>query len=492
MIFAILALSLLPQTGQEEKVVKKTLPNGLRLLILPRGEAPVVSFHTYVDVGGVDERVGITGVAHVFEHMAFKGSAALGSKDWEREKEALDAEEAAFLEWREAKKRAASDPKLAEELKAKENAFREAVKKAGSFVSNEAFSATIESAGGVGLNATTNADATQYFYSLPANKLELWAWLESERFARPVLREFYKETDVVKEERRMRTESSPTGQLMEAFLASAFLAHPYGSPVVGHMSDLHSLSRTEAEAFYREHYSPAGTVVAVVGAIDPEQAIPMLERYFGRIPAGAPPQRVVTQEPEQKGERRVEVETRANPSVMIGWHRPDWRHADDPALDALADLLAGGRYARLYGRLVKQEQIATSVNASSNFPGAKYPSLFLISAVPAPEKTTEECEKAIYEEIAKLGADGPTSEELEGVKRRAKARFLGSLDSNQGLARQLTRFEALTGDFREGFRQPDRIAAVTAEDVKRVAKQYFTKRNRTVATLVKIGKGGVQ
>lgn len=487
MIFSILALVLLPQAALQEKVVKKTLPNGLRLLILPHGEAPVVSFHTYVDVGSVDERVGITGVAHVFEHMAFKGSAALGSKDWDREKEALDAEEASFLAWREAKKTGSAD-----EIKAKEAAFREAVKRAGSFVSNEAFSATIESAGGVGLNATTNVDATQYFYSLPANKLELWAWLESERFARPVLREFYKETDVVKEERRMRTDSSPSGQLMEAFLGSAFLAHPYGMPTVGHMSDLHSLSRTEAEAFYKEHYSPAGTVVAVVGQIDPEQAMPMLERYFGRIPAGPAPPRVVTVEPEQKGEKRVEVESRANPSVMIGWHRPDWRHADDPALDAMADLLAGGRYARLYARLVKQEQIATSVNASSNFPGSKYPNLFFISAVPAPDRTTEECEKVIYEEIAKLAADGPTPEELEGVKRRAKARFLGSLDANQGLARQLTRYEALTGDYREAFRQPERIAAVTAEDVRRVAKTYFTKKNRTVASLVKSAKGAAQ
>lgn len=485
MIFPILALSLALQAGVAEKVIEKTLPNGLRLLLLPRGEAPVVSFHTYVDVGSVDERVGITGVAHVFEHMAFKGSAALGSKDWEREKAALEAEEASFLAWREAKKSASP-----EEIQVKEAAFREAQKRAGALVAAEVFSSVIETAGGVGLNATTNVDATQYFYSLPANKIELWAWLESERFARPVLREFYKETDVVKEERRMRYESSPMGQLQEAFIAAAFNAHPYGQPTIGHMSDLHSLSRSEAEAFYREHYSPAGIVVAIVGKFDPETILPLLERYFSRIPAGPSPKRVVTLEPEQKGERRVEIETRAQPAVYIGWHRPESKHPDDPALDAMADLLAGGRYARLYTRLIKQDQIASSVNASANFPGSKYPSLFFASATPVPEKTTQDCEKAIYEEIAKLAAEGPSEEEMEGLKRRAKARFLGGLDSNAGLARQIARHEALYGDFREAFRQPEKIAALQVEDIRRVAKSYFAKKNRTVATLVKGEKGG--
>ncbi|HKE02357.1 MAG TPA: insulinase family protein, partial [Planctomycetota bacterium] len=206
------------------KVASRTLANGLRVLVLPRGEAPVVSFHTYVDVGSVDERPGITGIAHMFEHMAFKGSPRIGTRDWGAERGALAAEEAAFLAWRaaaDAKRNDASDL---------ERRFEEVQARALELVASDEYSTAIDRAGGVGLNATTGTDATQYFYSLPANKLELWAWLESERFADPVLREFYKERDVVHEERRLRTDSNPLGKLVEEALLAAFEGHPYGRP----------------------------------------------------------------------------------------------------------------------------------------------------------------------------------------------------------------------------------------------------------------------
>ncbi len=463
-----------------DRVVKKTLPNGLRILMLDRGEAPVVSFHTYVDVGSVDEHVGITGVAHMFEHMAFKGSSRIGTKDWDKEKELLATEEAAYQAWREAKR--GKDEK---DIAAKEASFRAATKELAKWIEGEAFSTVIEKAGGVGLNASTSVDATQYFYSLPANKVELWAWLESERFADPVLREFYKERDVVKEERRMRTESSPQGQLVEAILASAFLAHPYGQPTIGYMSDLDSLSRAEAERFYQEHYSPEKTVVAVVGKIDANTIFPMLEKYFSRIPENNASQRVVTIEPEQRGEKRVRIETPANPIIVLGFHRPAWDHVDDPVLDHVSEILGSGRFSRLYKRLVKQDQIAVQVSTSSNFPGGKYPSLFAVFAIPTPDHSVEECETAIWEEIEKLATDGPNSDEMEGVKRRAKARFLGGLDSNAGLARSLSRYEALAGDFHALFEQTARIEKVSVEDVKRATKQYFIKKNCTVGTLVK-------
>ncbi|MGB3544567.1 M16 family metallopeptidase, partial [Rubrivirga sp.] len=277
----------------EPNVTEFTLDNGMTFVIVERRDAPVVSFYTVADVGSVDEPVGQTGIAHMFEHMAFKGTTTIGTTDLEAELAALEAEEEAYLAFRDARLGGASETEL-ERLEAAFIAARDAAK---DLTTDNEFDQIISREGATGLNATTNFDKTDYFFSLPSNKAELWFALEADRFLNPVLREFYQERDVVQEERRLRTESNPIGRLLEEFFTIAFKAHPYGRPVVGHMADLETISRTEALAFYETYYVPNNLVSVVVGDIDPVQARQWAERYFGPIPAGDPPPPVRTVEP---------------------------------------------------------------------------------------------------------------------------------------------------------------------------------------------------
>ncbi len=469
------------------RVVARTLANGLRVIVLPRGEAPVASFHTYVDVGSVDERPGITGIAHMFEHMAFKGSRRIGTRDWKAEAAALAKEEEAYLAWRAAQESAADgeSQRAARDasLRAKRDAFEDAAREALALVASEEFSSAIERAGGVGLNATTGTDATQYFYSLPANKLELWAWLESERFTDPVLREFYKERDVVHEERRLRTDSNPQGKLVEESLLAAFDGHPYGRPVIGFQADLDRFSRTEAEEFHRQTYGPSKMVLAVVGKVDAQATHDVIARYFERIPANRPAPPPPDPGPRAPGERRVEVPLAAQPIWLAIFRRPSVRHPDDAAYTALADLLGGGTYSRLHRAVVKSG-LAVVAQAFPTFPGEKYSTGFGIWAMPSHGHTLAEVEAAIGAEIERLARDGCGEAEMEGVRLRAKTEFLLGIESNDGLARELARHEAILGGWAETFRQLSRFEAVTARRVQDLARDALAVSNRTVATIV--------
>lgn len=459
------------------KVRMKTLANGLRVIVVPRGDAPVVSFHTYVDVGSVDERPGITGIAHMFEHMAFKGSRRIGTKNWEAEASALAREEAAYLAWREAADR--GDEESAGKLKLQ---FEEAHNRALEIVASEEYSTAIERAGGAGLNASTATDATQYYYSLPSNKIELWAWLESERFADPVLREFYKERDVVQEERRLRTDSNPLGKMIEEALIAAFEHHPYGRPVIGFQRDLEHFSRTEAEDFYKKTYGPSKMVLAIVGAVDVDATFQLIERYFSRIEASSPAPSPDEPSPRVPGERRLEVPLAAQPIYVTIYRRPNARHEDDAVYQVIADLLGGGEYSRLQKAVVKTG-IAVACQAGSQFPGGKYSTGFIIFAIPAQGHTTAELETAIDAEIDRLILDGPTPAELAGVRERAKSEFLNEIEGNPGLARALAHHEAIGGGWREAFKSIGKINAITADRVKSVAAASLTRSNRTVVTI---------
>jgi predicted Zn-dependent peptidase len=323
--------------------------------------------------------------------------------------------------------------------------------------------------------------------SLPANRLELWAAIESDRMAHSVLREFYKEKNVVLEERRLRYENAPGGRLYEAFLSAAFSAHPYGMPVIGWTSDLEALSRSQAEIFFQTYYGPGNAVIAIVGDIDPAATIRLIERYFGRTPPQVPPPPVVTVEPEQAGERRAEVEFDAEPSVLIGYHTPSLDHPDDAVFDVMESLLSDGRSSRLYRTLVKEKQLAVNVSASTAVPGARYPNLFMIQGAPRAPHTTMELETAVYAELDRLKNEPVPSHELQKVLNNLDADLVRSLDSNSGLASQLSYFQAIAGTWRYLLDNRNRIARVTPEDLSRVARQYFVKRNRVVATLVKKG-----
>jgi predicted Zn-dependent peptidase len=417
----------------------------------------------------------------MFEHIAFKGTTEIGTTDYPAEKVALEKVETAYAAYDfELRKPVGQDPKLLAELKSK---FDDAVKAAQTYVIPNQFSEIAESNGAVDLNASTAEDSTQYFWSMPSNRLELWAYLESSRIGWPVAREFYKERDVVNEERRMRIDSSPQGRLIEEFLAAAYMAHPYGRPGVGWPSDISQVSATEAAAFHKEYYVPSNIVVAVVGDFDTATALPMLEKYFGRIPAGPAPQPMATIEPPQQALRTVVLHEASQPIFLEGYHKPDYRSPDDATYDAIADIFSNGRTSRLYRSLVRDQRIAVEAEGFSGFPGVKYPGLFAFYAVPMSGHPAEEMGVAIHKELDKLKTEDVTDAELERFKARARAGLLQSLGDNEGLANQLADYQTRFGDWREMFRELKAIDAVSKTDIRRVAQQTFVEGNRTVARL---------
>jgi len=465
----------------EKRMTEFTLDNGLKFLVLERHEAPVISFHTYADVGAVDEVKGITGLAHLFEHMAFKGTKTVGTKDYEAEATAMAKIDELFLAMKmERRKGEQADKVRLEQL---QNQFKEAQEETQEYLVHDEYEEAFSREGSSGFNAYTGQDATQYIVSLPSNKIELWMSMESDRFGNPVLREFYKEKDVVMEERRLGTESQPVGRLLEEFLAIAYKAHPYGEPIVGHMSDLETLTRSEAEAFFKTYYLPSNLTIAIVGDVNPQEVREVARRYFNRIPSGPKPDPVETVEPPQLGQRRVTVQDPAQPFVLIGYHKPSINHPDNAVFDAITEIVGIGRTSRLYKSLVKEKKIAVAASGFPGMPGNKYPSLFLFYAVPARGRTNQECEEAIYAEIDKLKNEPVLPEELEKAKTRSRAGLIRQLASNSGLASLLTFYEVVTGDWRNLFKQLDDIDRVTAEDIQRVAKKYFTTKNQTVGII---------
>jgi predicted Zn-dependent peptidase len=357
--------------------------------------------------------------------------------------------------------------------------FEAAMKDAQQYVVPNEFTEIAEANGATGVNASTSLDTTQYFWSMPSNRLELWAYMETDRIANPVPREFYKERDVVMEERRMRTESSPVGRMVEQFLAAAYVAHPYHRPNVGWMSELSQITATEAMEFHKKYYVPANIVVAVVGDVKADSALPTLEKYFGAIPAGPLPEDMTTVEPPQPGERTVVLKQASQPFYLEGYHKPDYRDPDDKVYDAIADIFSNGRTSRLYRSLVRDQQIAAEVEGFSGFPGDKYPGLFAFFAVPLPEHTNQQMRDAIHKEIDKLKTTDVTDEELAMFKTRARADLLRGLGDNQGLAEQLAIYQQRYGDWRELFRQLDEIDKVSKSDIRRVANKVFVDTNRT-------------
>ena len=477
----------------EKRVTVKKLSNGLTAIVCIRPHtAPVFSFYTNVDAGSVQDPMGKTGLAHMFEHMAFKGTDTIGTKDYAAERTALQKVEDAYAAYlSERDKRVGRDEQKVKQL---EQQWQDAIKDAQQYVVPNEFSEIIERNGGENVNASTGADHTEYHYSFAVNRLELWAYLESSRFIHPVFREFYKERDVVKEERRMRTDSSPIGRMIEQFIGTAFSAHPYHRPGIGFMSDLNSFSATDAKNFFERFYIPSNMVVAVAGDFDPAQAVSLIEKYFSQIPSQPKPDERTTTEPPQNSERTVVLHERSQPLYLEGYHRPDYRDKDDAVYDALADLLSSGRTSRLYRSLVRDKKIASEAEGGTGFPGVKYPHIFYFFAAPMPGHTPEEVAAAIHAEIDRLKKEEISDDELKMVKTRAKANLLRSLDDNEGLASSLAVYQTLYGDWRELFRTVDRINAVTKEDIRRVAGQVFVPTNRTVAIIEseKGGNGGAQ
>lgn len=475
-----------------DRVIEHRLANGLTVLMVERHQTPIVSINLTFAVGGINEQVGQTGLAHLYEHMAFKGTRTVGTKDFAKEQPILDELQrvGTELEQRQrdlARHNAENTTTDAEhaQIVALQKRFKALQDDAAQYVVGNEMSLLYQRHGGIGLNAATGKDLTRYMINLPSNRLPLWAAIEADRMANPVLREFYKERGVVMEERRLRNDDSPNGLLFETFTSAAFRAHPYGIPTIGWESDILSLTPAATEAFFKTYYGPGRATIGIVGDINPKEVIALIERTFGKIPASPPPPQIVTVEPPQRGERRVEVEFDAEPSLAIGFHKPGLGHPDDYVFDVIDEILTDGLTSRLYSKLVRDGRLAASVSSDANYPGVRAPNLFVLNATPLAPRTAAEVEAAILTELERLKTEPVSAKELERVINNLDADMIRALRSNSGLASHLALYQTVARDWRYVLRARDKIAAVTPADIQRVALQYFTKSNRTVATLVK-------
>jgi predicted Zn-dependent peptidase len=486
-LLAIISCIALSSTGiaydLEQKVQKFTLDNGLRVLIVERHLSPTVSLYISHKAGAVDEESGKTGTAHLLEHLLFKGTPSIGTTNFAEERKVLKKirDTGAALDSEIMKRDRTSDSKI-EELRSELATLEQEAKRW--IIENEIDRIYTEN-GGVDLNASTGYDLTTYHVSLPRNRIELWARIESDRLTNPVFREFYTERNVIMEERRQSIESDPDRKLMEQFLATAFMVHPYRRPVIGWMSDIPFLSIDYVKNFFLKHYAPNNTVIAVVGDVVPSEFLNIIEKYFGGIPRQEVSIRRIEDEPEQRGERRIKFVADANPQLFIGYHKPTLPSYDDYVFDIIDTILSGGRTSRLYKILVKEKGIAQSVQSINGLPGARYSNLFIISAVPRHPHTNEELENVVYKELERLKLEPVSEQEIEKARNQLKADFVRRLSSNAGLASMLSYFEAVAGDYRyitDFFTVMD---GITAEDIMSAAQKYFISENRTVAELAR-------
>lgn len=481
-------------------VKEHQLSNGMKVLLLERNDAPSISGGWVARVGSVDERPGITGMAHLFEHMMFKGTPTIGTQDYEKDleiiaaqekvRDAMRAEERRMRAmWRRGEITDLQDPdqKTAEWKRLNEE-FKKLVEDHRKVIVKNEFDRIYTANGGSRMNAYTSYDHTAYFISVPANKLELFMWMESERLLRPVFREFYAERDVVFEERRMRTESTPLGKFFESFNSLFWESHPYSWPIIGWPSDIPAISKKQADAFYATYYMPQNLTLVLVGDFKTKPALAMAEKYFGRLKKGEglPPD-VVTLEQPQKAEKRFYAEAETNPNVDIYWHTPAFGHKDTYPLSVLAQVLST-RTGRLHKELVLGKKLATDTWA---WQGArKYAGEFNMGAEITEGNTPEMAEQEIYRLIEQVKTEPVPATELQKVKNNFAAAEYRRLSSNHPILMQIMRSEGL-GNWREINEAGPKIQAVTPADLQRVAKKYFTKENRAVAIYTrKPGTGG--
>ena len=490
MVLIILLLSPVWAKNFSDNVKSFSLSNGMRFFVFERHEIPTFAGLIMAKVGSVDEQNGETGLAHFFEHLAFKGTPVIGTRDFVKEKAILDKMDvigdrlaAEYLKGEDA------DPK---KITAFHEQLKEMQKETLQYLVKDEMNKIYSENGGDFLNASTGNDYTQYFVMLPSNRLELWFLMESERFKHPVFREFYSERSVIAEERRMFEDNTPDQSLLEDFYNLAFTIHPYRHSVVGYMEDIQSYTKAKALNFYRTFYIPNNLVAAVVGEIKFEDVKRLAEIYFGDIPRGPQPPRPLFIEPQQRGERRTKILFDAQPRLDIGYHMPGYRERGNLVLEVIAMILSRGDTSRFRSDLVNEKKLALSAYASENSPGVRYPSLFQIWALPRHPHTTAELEKAIYQHLERLKAEPVKPEELTKVINLAEARLNRSIGfaENVFLAMRIARNVLLYDDLDNEARRVAAMKTVTPQEIMATARQIFSEKNRTVAVQEKKTEGG--
>ncbi len=460
-------------------VEQYTLPNGITCVLVNRGYTPTLALIISFKVGSVDEHYQTAGAAHLLEHMMFKGTKTIGTTNFEEENKLLQQIEALG----ETIDRIALTNPDNVQLPVLQERLKTLQQKANEYVVNSAYDAIYTQAGGINFNAGTSRDMTQYYIELPNDALELWAKLESERIKEPVFRQFYTERNTVYEERLMRYESDPQSKLFEDFLSIAFMAHPYRHPTIGYKSNIPFLSLSLVRKFYFEHYVPQKMTITVVGKQDTVHTLKILKQYFGSIP-GQPAVDFVAIREDSKNSRRLVTYADATPYLLIGWHKPTMPHFDDYVFDVIAEVLAGGKSSRLYKTMVLDAQIVSKVNAYNGYPGARYDNLFILEAVPKDSSQCEMVEELLYRQLYALGTSC-TQEEINAAVRRLESALIFDIDTNVGIARLLSYYQTITGDWRYVLTYSDKIRKVTCSDVQRVINTYCKKEWATVAILKK-------
>jgi predicted Zn-dependent peptidase len=465
----------------ERNVTEHTLDNGLKVIVVRRDVAPVATFVTFVNAGGVDEPVGLSGVAHIFEHMAFKGSSRIGTNNIEAERALIPEIDATYAQWIRERRSPMPDQARLDSLWSR---FQQLEEQAKQYVVSNEFSQIVEAAGGVGLNAGTGMDLTIYFYSLPQNKAELWFSLEAERFKDPVMREFYVEKTVITEERRQVVESNPIQRMLEEFKAVAYSALPYRDALIGWPSDIESVTIEAALSFYEQFYVPSNMTVVIAGDVDPAQMIEYAELYFSDLP-GADRQAplMMVDEPRQRGERRFVMYDQSQPIMAMGYKTVSGSHPDFLALSLLSSILFDGRTSRMNRALVDEQKLALGLGSLTGFPGTKHMTLFGGIAIPNQGVELSELEAAMEAEFDRVRNELVEESELQRVITSRRASVLRQLGSNQSLAFSIAQTQGITGEWRNIFTDLDRMQEITPEDLQRVANIYLDPSQRTVGYL---------
>lgn len=462
----------------KERVVEKRLGNGIVLLMMNRGFSPTLALHIAFRVGSSDESYNTEGAAHILEHMLFKGTDKLGTKDYRKEKPIIDRIETIG----ETLDRLRLENPANMEIKKLEAELKKLQAEESELTTGSPYDQLYSENGGVGFNASTSKDMTGYYIQLPSDRIELWAQTESARLKNPVMREYYSERDNVFEERLMRYQSSGDGLLQEAFFATAFSAHPYRHPVIGWESNIKFMSVNDVKKFYNTYYIPSRMTITIVGRQDTDETYKVIKKYFESLKPRPEPGGTRIIEPEQTGEKRVNINFKTRPSVIIGWKKPTIPSKYDYAFDVISTAIGSGKSSRLYRALVLEKKLASSVYTWNGAPGSRYDNMFIIYADSVEGVDIEVIEKEIYAEMNRFRKEFDSGE-MERVKNQSLSSFIFMLDNNDGIAGQLSYYQTVFGDWRYIADYVSNMNLVAVSDVQSAFDRYIRDAGKTVAIL---------